>query len=1207
MSILTEHQKKALNYKNHISLTANAGSGKTFVLAKRYLQIALNENISLRNIAAITFTEKAAGELYKKIANEIEDSLALSNNPAEIKKLESIRRQLVSANISTIHSFCIDILREFPIEAKLDANFIPIDERLSDEFIELSVEEAVKDFIRDNEKKNNLEYLIRVFASKNILANQITSLIKQRKNVLAVKEKIYCQSEDKISEFFYNSFVDYSRKIFGAGLDPAINIIDEINQLVLSVNDKNILANEISADLAKYYSQKIFHSKLNVVISIKDKITTASGSVKNRGYLSARLRENIEDKIITLERFIEDLSFIHEIENHNELETELAKFGKKVIDFFDVVSEIYSRKKRENGYLDYEDILLFTQKIISNNFVRNSLSEKYKFLLIDEYQDTNELQYSIFLPILEELRKGNLFVVGDEKQSIYIFRDAELEVFNRTKNNIKEIDGNTSLLTLPDSFRMAPELCLFTNVLFRKLFSNPNELYNDVNHSDLVCAVDEEVKGKVEIIISKSDDALNETESGEFYSEAELAARKILQLTSSDKNEQKINWHDIAILCRKRKSFKSLEKVFIKYNIPFLILGGRDFYQRQIIYDVYNYFSFLLDENDDTALIGFLRSPFCCLSDSEIFQVSLLPGKNYYNKLINYCEFDDVTKSKVIIIFNIKNNYANSDFVFLLRKILNESNYLAVIAAQPDGDQELANIRKLIQLTINFYSQGFKTLFDYVNFLKESIDNSYEEAQAAVADDSNAVMLMTLHQAKGLEFPVVFLFDSGDNTTTDTTKSKSITVNKNFGLLTKLPLNENYFDEYPPAPIIGISDLINSKKNLAEVKRLFYVGVTRAKYYLIITATAGKGMKFKKESFIDLLMKGLNINLNENNFIIESGLTFLKPINENYFNITKSAKLNIPIISEIEETAIKKEPAQINYRQRKLLTEIITEVPKGEVISATKYAAYSQCPLKYHLWHELGVNLLVDKISPTSKYKSKKNVFSANYLEVENEDEGDETDMLSLTGIARLKGVIIHRILEKEFSTDDYESIWNDVAGNFIDQTKYGKEEISSIKSQIKALLNAYAVSEIFKKIKRFSDYKNEFEVYVKEGEYFLHGIIDKIIFDGNEIIIVDYKTDELSVNDIKEKSKAYINQLKFYSYIVSQLFADVAKIKLILLFLEHPAQCINIDLSSKDLNEIKNKINLMIQNISLQVYSKNLDHCRQCKFSIYSGRCIKD
>ncbi|MEJ2615759.1 MAG: UvrD-helicase domain-containing protein, partial [Ignavibacteriaceae bacterium] len=208
MISLTPHQLKALNYHSHTSLTANAGSGKTFVLSKRYLEIALNENISLRNIAAITFTDKAAGELYKKIADQIEDRINSSTDEQLLKKLENLRRQLVSANISTIHSFCIDILKENPIEAGIDANFIPIEEQLSNELIELAVEEVIKKSLQKNEDERRLKYLIRTFSSKSLFAKELISLIKNRKSVLSLYEKMYKFPVEKIAVFLLISPVE---------------------------------------------------------------------------------------------------------------------------------------------------------------------------------------------------------------------------------------------------------------------------------------------------------------------------------------------------------------------------------------------------------------------------------------------------------------------------------------------------------------------------------------------------------------------------------------------------------------------------------------------------------------------------------------------------------------------------------------------------------------------------------------------------------------------------------------------------------------------------------------------------------------------------------------------------------------------------------------------------------------------------------------
>ena len=186
MPELTPHQIKALDFGHSISLKANAGSGKTSVLSNRYLQIAVEGNVSLQKIAAITFTDKAAGELYQRIANEINSMMQTISDQTVINKLQNIRRQLVSANISTIHSFCINILRQFPVEAELDANFTPIDQNMSRELLELSIEETLRERIEQS-PNDEIKHLIRLFDSKNNLTKQILKLIENRKIVLTLE------------------------------------------------------------------------------------------------------------------------------------------------------------------------------------------------------------------------------------------------------------------------------------------------------------------------------------------------------------------------------------------------------------------------------------------------------------------------------------------------------------------------------------------------------------------------------------------------------------------------------------------------------------------------------------------------------------------------------------------------------------------------------------------------------------------------------------------------------------------------------------------------------------------------------------------------------------------------------------------------------------------------------------------------------------
>ncbi|MFO7447480.1 MAG: UvrD-helicase domain-containing protein [Ignavibacteriaceae bacterium] len=1185
MPVLTPHQISALDYKTHVSLTANAGSGKTFVLSKRYLEIALSERISLRNIAAITFTDKAASELYNKIAKQIEERINQSSNKSEIKKLENIRRQLVSANISTIHSFCIDILREYPVEAGLDANFTPIDERLSGELIEISVEELIKLSLENPEEAEDLKYLIRIFASKNLFARELSSLIRNRKNVIALAETLYQKSEEEIADYFSQKF-ESLLKILLQNKENLLENIYKINQSVLSArsnNEKALIAKQL-IEVAK--TERDYKKVFSLINRIKSLICTTKSKILKQGYLGKE-REAVEEACSYVEDYFDDFPVI-DFENSQQIELELAEFGKRTVKFFNKALELYSEKKRENGYLDYEDILLFTQKILTDDEVRLALSGKYKYIMIDEYQDTNELQYQIFLPILDYLTTGNLFVVGDEKQSIYMFRDAELEIFNRTKTDIKNKSGEDRLLDLPDSFRMAPGLCLFTNYLFRNLFNNPELLFNEVEHSDLICARADDEKGEIEILIS-------DKEAGD--TEAEMVAGRILKL----KNEKSLTWNDIAVLCRRRKSFIELEKMFSEYNIPFSILGGKGFYQTQIIYDVYNYFSFLLDSQNDTALAGVLRSPFFSLSDAEIFEISLEHEKGLWKKLISIEKKKD--KYSTVVKYLSENlSLANTlDTAALLRKILNESAFLAVLASKQNGVQELANIDKLIKLTIDFNSQGFNTLYDYLDFLKESINYTEDEPQAGVADDSDSVKIMTLHQAKGLEFAAVFLYNCLENTRSTQTKSKTIVVNKHLGLLTKVPVNQNYFGEYKTAPIAEINNFISNKKNSAEVKRLFYVGVTRAKDYLFLSAE--KKESYPADSFIGLLQQALKATIDKNEIQINSDLKFLRSNDGGYFNETKNISVIIPILRNISEPVFPRVPELEDYNPKSLLISSIEDRPEGEIISATKVAVYKQCPLKYKLTYELGFLPLYTGYKNRIKGDAFNYEFNAKENNILNDDDSD--NIKNPQNNSDIKGRIIHKILQEQVPADQLSGFISNAVKNEMDVFNYSEITANELLKDIVNDITNFYRSDIYSEINKYEHYKNEFEIYIKENNYFLYGIIDRLVITGNKAIIIDYKTDNIQEKEINERAGSYLSQLRFYSYIVDRFFRNITQFELNLIFIKHPEKPVELIVKKEDLPAIGREIFDMVCDIRNSVFSKNINHCNKCSYSIGFNRCV--
>lgn len=1185
--MLTPHQKKAVELDDHLALTANAGSGKTFVLSRKYLEAAIKLNGQVSSIAAITFTEKAASELYQKISKLVEDEIESANDAEKIKVLEKIRRNLVSAYISTIHSFCIDILREFPVEAGIDANFTPIDQSLANEILELAVEETIDDYFNDPQKSEIVKSLIRYFSRKSALQNELINLIQDRKNVLKVKEDIYTKSDEEIIDKFSKNFESIFEEIWKYYEGEFLVSVRKINDVVMANNPGSDYSYSIKNILEEFDRIK---NPVILLQKLKNEILTNEGKVRKQKYLVKDLKSFVADEIRIVEKTFEDFRIFSDLSS-GDYYPELIKFGRDILVLFDYALELYETKKREESYIDFEDILLLTKKLLRNPDVQEYLSNKFRYLMIDEFQDTNELQYEIFLPILDYLKSGKLFIVGDEKQSIYKFRDAELEIFHKTKADIARERNLSHLMQLPDSFRMNEEICLFTNYVFDRLFDKDFPLFGELKNVPIVCAKEKKRNGEIQFLITRT--------GTEDPSQAELVANKIIHLIT----EESYQFDDITILVRKRKSFDELEKIFIKKGIPYTIVGGRGFYQRQVVNDINNYLAFLLNQENDKALVTILRSPFFTIPDTKIFEISLQPGKYFFEKLKNYTSDGQIDKVRRILESHIDLS-ASLQLTQLLNSILSDTNYLGIIHNRIDGGQELANIKKLFSIARNFDGKGYRNLYDFVNSLEDAIAGTEDEPQAAVNSVLNAVQLMTVHQAKGLEFPVVFLFKTEDYGQSVGIKSKSVFVNKHLGLLAKLQDPGNPTGEYLSLPVIKLNDFIEKKKNLAEIKRLLYVAVTRAKEKLFISAELKPDKEPNKESFIYLLKDSLNCDF-ENDIIIKDELEFLLPQNENFENQRKLLELKIPVIHQFGSVENSLSRSENIAGEKKYLIKKYPMKEKSQIISATRISVYSQCPLKYHLTYNLGFALL-NKLIPQWKVAAIKQ--EEIFYDEEDipgmlvENESENISILKKDNLLKSEkiGEIIHKVLQLELDEEETEKFIRSQVLQTESDEKIRTETINHILN----MMRLFRSSSSYEEILQYKNYENEFEIYLKQNSCFLHGIIDKIIFENGKILIIDYKTDDIDEQTASQKFDEYSNQLKFYIYISSHLFMDFEKFEARLIFLRKPELKFSLNYSSENISELYEEISAKIEGIVSNSFSKNLKHCQLCQFST-AGNCI--
>lgn len=1158
MSILTDYQKAALEYNKHISLTANAGSGKTTVLSKRYVEILLNEKTSINNIVAITFTEKAASELYSKIASEIDGRIDASST-RESYKLESIRRSLVSAKISTIHSFCIDILKDYAPEAGIDANFSPIDARTSDDLLSQSIEEAINSNLMMDSK--TVKNLIRVFSNRSQLIKKLKQLFHKRKSTEKLITNLYNKEIVEIGDQFQNNFTEKFELLFKEDLREIEQNIAKINSIAESYKqtEKQIEINRLINELN---AQSTLLEKYFIINEIKTQILTSSGSIAKRGYLSTTLYEDNADIIEDTAELFNRLKDIEIEKDYEQLNNILAEFGKELTSFYNEINERYTNKKQLKSYLDFEDLLLVTQDLLTNEEVKNALSEKYKYIMIDEYQDTNETQYNIFMPILKNLTSGNLFVVGDEKQSIYMFREAEVELFNQTKREIKSKEDEKSILDLPHSFRLAPNIALFTNILFKKLFKDPKTIFNEVEYNNLVCAYTHEEKGNIEFLLT----------SDEKITEAEFVARKILKLVNNPDNDY--NFDDITILCTKRKNFTELEKVCSDNNIPFTIVGGKGFFQQQLIYDIFNYLSFLINPINDLALASILRSPYYELSDVEITKIVLSDGKNLFSKLKNFSEFNSIVKKLEEHIYSSKTLRPNE----LIRKINSETGYWAYIAGKSNSSQEIANLEKLIQKAIYINEQGFHSLYDFVSFLNDAINDLEDEGQADLDAGKNAIKIMTIHQSKGLEFKVVILFKTNQKSFDEKLKSKEIVVDKNFGILSKLPVGNNYFEDYKQAPIIGIYNYIQKKKANAELKRLLYVAITRAEQHLIVSAELRKD-KFWNGSFAEMIYSAFGSHVDKTEITLNDNLTFMKLVDGSYILNDEFLQLNIPIENFVDKSESIFSEATENLKENlNINVDKVLSTEKNEIISASKISLFLNCPRKYELTYEFGYGEL------TKLFKE----------EIDLEFTSKEEE-LSIPG--NTIGSVAHSILEKNI---DYKNIKKEIS-NLLKKEEsillLNTSQREKLNFEIVEIIEKFYKSDTFLYLNKFDKSYNEIEFYKRESDYYLYGIVDKLVINNDKIIVVDYKSDKINKNNIDDKKETYTNQLMFYSYILSNRFPNIVEFELRLVFLRDDKFSVSKIVNKTEVELFGETIKSAIEKIRKRDFSEQTKGCKDMKY----------
>ncbi len=863
----------------NLILHSGAGCGKTFVLARRFTELLMSnpeaEN-PLSRFVALTFTDKAALEMQQRVRKFLTARAAASKNESDRRRLLGWLQELPSARISTIHSFCAALLRTYAIDVGIDPNFAVCADRIVIEgMIDDSADQAVLAAVQQQRQ--------------DVLG--LLAGIRYEKLVALVKQLVAHRTEFKADDYADGAatFAKW-RKLAAEEREKAYSLLCDDDRLRINLA-------ELAAEPCDNPDDKLLPIRDKVVEVIQQLIAeqqawtpetfaifdeTKPGSVgSDKAWGGEKgAAKQMRDKVRELvERFTEYACFA---EVPGESDKAAAEAIATITNLASEADKLYTAAKRARGILDFTDLLVRTHEFLSRNTsLRRAIGEQIDQLLIDECQDTNAFQLELLNMLVSAdadadakiPSPGRLFVVGDKKQSIYRFRGAQVEVFERLCRRLGT--GNQESLDL--SFRTHAAGIAFVNELFAPLMGDDYERVR-AHRKELPPG------SSVEIILACPSDAHpleNAADASDLQAAAtaqrigEMLAGGERLVRRADQNDWRaVRPGDIAILFSRMTNSVAYEHELAGRDIPYYVVAGTGFFRRQEVFDVLNALRAIDNPFDDVAFFGMLRSGMFALDDEALMHIAEAIETPYFTKLIKnpgvairgLSETQNDTLAFAVKLLSTLNRRKDAVGIdTLIEQALAATGYEATLLAQFNGRQMLGNVRRLIDLarTASFDAAAPA---DFITQMNEQIIDQSRFEQAAVSGEAeDVVRIMTIHKAKGLEFPVVFMPDL--NFAYRGVRDEVLN-RLDWGLTFKLKTDEedetNQKDQKDAdTPLFWrITKTLEEKDQKREDIRKLYVAATRHRDHLVFVAAdwRTKNNAFKnKGSYINLMDGVLDI------------------------------------------------------------------------------------------------------------------------------------------------------------------------------------------------------------------------------------------------------------------------------------------------------------------------------------------------------------
>ncbi len=1091
----TAEQRTAIETQDRaLIVEAGAGTGKTWVLVRRFMHLLeTHPDWQLESVTAITFTEKAAREMRTRLRTAIEDKAR--DNP-KAAYWQAHRLNLDRLQVSTIHSLCARILRENSIAAGIDPRFQVLDEQEADLLKEQAVQETFKTLEEEDHAALELLTSLRIFD----LRAELETILSKRGTLRQLFEDP--GEPETLVERWKTGIEEMRQGLWQAHLHENPEMPDICAEILLipiqDPTDKLAPAVQAAQRGAAAAGQGDFLDAVNQWLTIKRSGGRADnwGGAERKTYLSTELLKPLQDAAKSLEK----RGFLQEISHMDLAAAQHLQLWKWL---WELLDSTYTEIKESQQALDFDDLELLTEHLLQQTprtvRLQNYLSS-INHLMVDEFQDTNLVQQRIVYALAPIDDPGKLFVVGDAKQSIYRFRQAQVSVFSHTASDIEAVTGKPAE-RLSTSFRTHHSLVQAANHLFNQLLLPMGDEHADFEASPgpLKAQRDQpELTSPVEMLILPKYDTQDQRISAEDARrwEAQWIARRLLQLKESefptwDKQMgayRPFEFKDAAVLFRATTQMPLYETEFKNAGLPYLTVSGRGYYDRSEVQDLLALLAALANPSDNLNLAACLRSPLFSLNDETLYQLrwhtpdgAFAPApismRTALSQPANTDQGEYVARAHGILE-HLWGLAGRVDVWSLLRAALDATGYETTLALN-DGEtgRQRANVNKFLSLA---RERGGVSVAGFLRRIRELKAREAREGEALGREpESGAVQLMSIHASKGLEFPVVTVADMGRKKGGGF-GSAYLLHDPAFGLVCKV--RDEYGDWQKPAGYAW-GEWLEERMEQAEDKRLLYVASTRAADLLIFSGQVGN-----KNSWLAEALDAWNI---------EAAGAEAEECNCGEFSI----RLSRPAEPEaLPQTAV-------HSRREALRLEAVPILAAPLPLSA-----HAQPAAMTHLAQ------LLTRAEPDSQ-----DLQTALWISQRGES--------STRAPGYLIGNILHRVLAHWDCLGYSEGDLLRLLENYARREGVFNHTLADAVQRSYQMVTNFKKHEIYLEIQHARQRFHELTVLLSEDVGVLHGVIDLLYQDqsGNWHLI-DWKTEWAPKSEIEENAQQYLVQMAAYA-----------------------------------------------------------------------------